>query len=622
MESTAIESLLECSVCFEVFQDPRSLPCGHVFCLACIQSLVDRDKSSTDLLCPLCNNVWNASSDTDSLPKNFVINYIIGYLPEMAACAMLLDSGDNSDHGKAEYFCVDCWDPLCITCRDCHSRTKQTRNHVVKKRSEINKEDVDKHKKHKAAMNALLDDIDGELMSQVNKSLDAMKSSLDKLVSSKSHVEPLIMQMDDLQAEVDKFAGELRYKIKITCDNFLQNADNTISQIATEINQQIIDERGQVNDTITEVDKKILQVQDTIGRYESHLSSSTSAINRATLLDESSSIKNDFNFELWDDNNAIAIKFRQVADWKNNVQLWWQRVNEALAIPFPQLNCPFITDKKRQTDVLSLQWLQSLSAGQSKRSCNDKINCMSVRSRKLMMGAWQSSDLFVYDKSSLNLEKTISVPGKLRDAVWTSTGHVVCTTDNSRVTLMTEDGAIIKQTSMFYPHYLTSCADGTLLVADRENGVYQSLDGGASWNCLLKLANGWKVSQVIKVQSIDNQQYLWTLEDNGSQRRIHKYGIVDTVVTSGDNDVFNSVPSLPDLNFVYSRLVSTSDVILVSDHNAAAVHVISSSGHYISKLAVTRPDNVCKPCGLAIDEGERRLYVGDVSNVINIFNIT
>lgn len=40
-----------CSVCLRVFCDPTILPCGHVFCAACIHQWVDQERAA----CPLCN---------------------------------------------------------------------------------------------------------------------------------------------------------------------------------------------------------------------------------------------------------------------------------------------------------------------------------------------------------------------------------------------------------------------------------------------------------------------------------------------------------------------------------------------------------------------------------------
>ncbi|PRW57729.1 Serine threonine- kinase CTR1 [Chlorella sorokiniana] len=46
------EGLLECSVCLGTLDEPCTLPCGHTFCLGCIQSVL---QTTARRKCPLCN---------------------------------------------------------------------------------------------------------------------------------------------------------------------------------------------------------------------------------------------------------------------------------------------------------------------------------------------------------------------------------------------------------------------------------------------------------------------------------------------------------------------------------------------------------------------------------------
>jgi hypothetical protein len=43
---------LLCSICHGVFEDPRLLTCGHVFCEDCIRQALDMDSR-----CPFCNRI-------------------------------------------------------------------------------------------------------------------------------------------------------------------------------------------------------------------------------------------------------------------------------------------------------------------------------------------------------------------------------------------------------------------------------------------------------------------------------------------------------------------------------------------------------------------------------------
>ena len=52
-ERQHLKSLLECSICLETFEEPRTLPCLHSFCKKCLENFVD-GKRDSELNCPVC----------------------------------------------------------------------------------------------------------------------------------------------------------------------------------------------------------------------------------------------------------------------------------------------------------------------------------------------------------------------------------------------------------------------------------------------------------------------------------------------------------------------------------------------------------------------------------------
>lgn len=63
-----VESLLECSVCLDPLNDPRTLPCFHSFCKVCLEKIVqiERKKAKSkieDFNCPTCRSVYNLKCD-------------------------------------------------------------------------------------------------------------------------------------------------------------------------------------------------------------------------------------------------------------------------------------------------------------------------------------------------------------------------------------------------------------------------------------------------------------------------------------------------------------------------------------------------------------------------------
>jgi hypothetical protein len=138
-----LNSQLECSVCYQMFQDPRILPCGHTFCLKCLQDIVRAAASETDktLSCPTCRAAFQVSSQNlQELPKNFTVVQLISALLANSQCV------NNSQHGSAQHVCLHNWDALCDTCSNGHTITQFTKDHTVKLLSEVTSEDIQAHK--------------------------------------------------------------------------------------------------------------------------------------------------------------------------------------------------------------------------------------------------------------------------------------------------------------------------------------------------------------------------------------------------------------------------------------------------------------------------------------------
>ncbi|XP_060939685.1 tripartite motif-containing protein 16-like protein [Limanda limanda] len=63
-----------CSVCLEVLRDPVTIPCGHSYCLACIEDYWSRTRQKGQFSCPQCRQVFNPRP---LLSRNTVLGEVV-----------------------------------------------------------------------------------------------------------------------------------------------------------------------------------------------------------------------------------------------------------------------------------------------------------------------------------------------------------------------------------------------------------------------------------------------------------------------------------------------------------------------------------------------------------------
>lgn len=56
-EKSQLEEMLTCTVCRDIFKDPRQLPCGHSMCMHCLENMRDHS-SDLPFRCPDCRSFF------------------------------------------------------------------------------------------------------------------------------------------------------------------------------------------------------------------------------------------------------------------------------------------------------------------------------------------------------------------------------------------------------------------------------------------------------------------------------------------------------------------------------------------------------------------------------------
>ena len=154
MVDTKKESSLTCSVCLELFCEPKILPCCHTFCLKCLgkrarysgSSKVPRGLSvkpvtrsaceTGEITCPQCRK-------THVIPEGGLSSFLTDFIASHEVEVKLLKSPPATgakgsykvltcgecDKGSTESYCCDCQHYLCHDCLRVHEKFKSFRGH-------------------------------------------------------------------------------------------------------------------------------------------------------------------------------------------------------------------------------------------------------------------------------------------------------------------------------------------------------------------------------------------------------------------------------------------------------------------------------------------------------------
>ena len=121
---------LTCPICYQLFNNPKYLPCHHSYCEQCLKKMQVLNK----IICPECRKKATVPpGGVKNLPNNFFINRMVDELvlkrkvegEEEVKC----DECDEDDPVVA--YCPECNMFYCQICNDFHKRSKRFRGHGI-----------------------------------------------------------------------------------------------------------------------------------------------------------------------------------------------------------------------------------------------------------------------------------------------------------------------------------------------------------------------------------------------------------------------------------------------------------------------------------------------------------
>ena len=124
---------VSCSVCSDIFTDPKHLPCLHSFCLHCLKQWHRTSHGCDTIRCPKCQAVSRVpeSGDLKDLPTSFYLNGLIDVLAIKECRNSQVKCGNCEEKSSETSYCFQCCIFYCQACVTAHNIMRIIKDHRV-----------------------------------------------------------------------------------------------------------------------------------------------------------------------------------------------------------------------------------------------------------------------------------------------------------------------------------------------------------------------------------------------------------------------------------------------------------------------------------------------------------
>lgn len=247
-------SYTSCLICLERFQKPKVLPCGHTFCLKCIQKMVETSFNQ----CPKCEDKFSlpSSGNASDFPTNFdLLNAIEDREAKNTTSREDLSQFErlkSKDHcilhdTPYEVYCKSCSRQACTKCLlDYH----KPNTHIIITRNDFIKEEMAELEDMMRTLRSLklregvlnekltkaFNSCRGELKEIEDKILETLEDKIQKLRAAAQNLVKQMLDKFNIQLEI---LNQLHARQKLLSKNLQQMRGTCLSMKASLANNDL-----------------------------------------------------------------------------------------------------------------------------------------------------------------------------------------------------------------------------------------------------------------------------------------------------------------------------------------------------------------------------------------------
>ena len=262
---------LSCPVCYQLFKNPKYLPCHHSYCEQCLEKM----QVQSNIICPECRKeAIVPPGGVKDLDNNFFINRLVDefIVKRKVEGEAEVKCDECSGDDPVVAFCPDCTLFLCHLCNEYHKRSNKSRSHGIVPLTELrDKKDVIIQPKSKTmmcrehdiellfycetcdqlvCMYCTVKDHNGHNHDTVKKMIGKHRQELKNITAP---VEEMIRGLSDTHNNIDK----MRKKIRQQGDEVNKKIDQHYDDVIQKLKEQKEQLKQQVHDTVSQKVKAV-----------------------------------------------------------------------------------------------------------------------------------------------------------------------------------------------------------------------------------------------------------------------------------------------------------------------------------------------------------------------------
>ena len=297
---------VSCSVCSDIFNDPKHLPCLHSFCLHCLKQWHIKSRGGDTIRCPNCQAVSRVpeSGDLKDLPTSFYLNGLIDVLAIKECRSSQVRCGNCEKKSSETCYCFHCCIFHCQECVTAHNIMRSNKDHRVLALKDFQEKDYEdvlkrpvfcakqRHEKEElkyfckncdmaVCQSCVLMDHPGHALEHIEDEAERQKIEMKSMIETQRRnlqaKMNAVSKLDQDYVKIIQRGEEVKRDVQRTVDNLIANIEAKKQTIFAAVEDQTSKSLESLTTQKAEIENQIEVIKSSLDKGDKVLTRSTNA---------------------------------------------------------------------------------------------------------------------------------------------------------------------------------------------------------------------------------------------------------------------------------------------------------------------------------------------------------